>query len=204
MLERILGLVDALPPFVVYVGLGLGAAIENVLPAIPADTFVLLGGFLAAARPALEARWIWVSTWLLNAGSALLLYRVGHTHGRSFFERGWGRRLLNPHQMERMQAFYDRFGTPAVLFTRFLPGLRSIVPVFAGVTHQRPGPVAAAVLTASAIWYGVLVWAGTVAGHNLEAVQAAVGDVNVVLLAVAVAIGVAVAGWWWRTRHHDA
>ena len=38
------------PPFLMYAVLAVGAAIENVVPLIPADTFVLLGGFFAAPR----------------------------------------------------------------------------------------------------------------------------------------------------------
>lgn len=190
-----------LPDGVVYLLLGLGAGIENVIPAIPADTFVVLGGFLAAATGELEARWVFLATWVCNVSSALAMYRVGFTHGRDFFGRGWGRRLLNPHQMERMALFYGRWGPAAIFLTRFLPGVRAVVPVFAGVTHQHPLSVAIPLALASAVWYGALVWAGTVAGHNLSALMQALGRVNAWLLVVAVGVIVAAATWWWRTRH---
>ena len=125
------------PGPVVYLVLGLGAAVENVVPAVPADTFVALGGFLSALGD-LDARWILASTWSLNVASALAMYRVGYTRGRAFFESGWGRWALKPHQMERMRGFYDRWGTWAVFWTRFLPGFRAVVPIFAGVSRQPP------------------------------------------------------------------
>ena len=191
------------PEPLVYLALGLGAAIENVVPAIPADTFVALGGFLTVVG-SLEARWVFVSTWLFNIGGALITYRLGYVHGRPFFERGFGRHLLKAHQMERMAAFYLRWGTPAIFFTRFLPGLRAIVPVFAGVTHQRFLPVAVPLAMASAIWYGGLVWLGVVAGRNRAVLFALLGRVNSVLLVLAVVVVAAVGLWWWRTRHpHD-
>ncbi len=201
MWEDLLMWVDGVPSVVVYVLLGAGAAVENVVPAVPADTFVVLGGFLTALGD-LEARWVFVATWTCNVASALVMYRVGHRHGRPFFEGRWGRRLINAHQMERMVVFFGRWGTPAIFLTRFLPGLRSVVPVFAGVSHQRFLPVAIPIALASAIWYGLLVWAGAFAGQNLDAVLAAVSRVNVWLLAAALLIGGLIAGWWWRTRHH--
>jgi membrane protein DedA with SNARE-associated domain len=137
-----------------------------------------------------------------NVASAIVMYRVGHRHGRTFFSAGWGRHVLNPHQMKRMVGFYDRFGTAAVFLTRFLPGLRSVVPVFAGVTHQPLLPVAIPLALASAIWYGALVWAGAYAGRNLDAVLALLGRVNGWLLGVALLVFGAVLVWWWRTRHH--
>jgi membrane protein DedA with SNARE-associated domain len=55
---------------------------------------------------------------------------------------------------------------------------------------------------ASAIWYGALVWAGTIAGKNVDRILAMVGELNVWLLAVALAVVGAAFTWWWRTRHH--
>lgn len=203
MLSDLWARVAGLPPGIIYGVLGAGAAVENVIPAIPADTFVLLGGLLSSTASGVQARWVFLATWLANVASALVMYRVGHTHGRDFFRQGWGRRLLNAHQMERMDRFYRRFGVGAVFLTRFLPGLRSVVPVFAGVTHQPFLPVALPIALASALWYGALVWAGREAGRNLDRVRAVLDDVNLVLLAVALVAVAAVAVWWWRTRGHD-
>ena len=36
-----------LPPALIYIAIGVGAAVENIVPPVPADTFVLLGAFLA-------------------------------------------------------------------------------------------------------------------------------------------------------------
>jgi membrane-associated protein len=198
-LSEFLSFVDRVPNALVYLVLGLGAAVENVLPAVPADTFVALGGFLSAVGD-LDRRWIFLSTWLLNVTSALVMYRVGYLHGASFFERGWGRHVLRPHQMERMRSFYDRLGTPAIFLTRFLPGLRSIVPVFAGVTHQPFIFVAIPIGLASAIWYGALVWLGALAGQNLDRMRAVLGNINGVLIGLALVAGTAIGVWWWRTR----
>lgn len=190
-----------LPDLLIYALLGAGAGVENVIPAIPADTFVVLGGVLSALDD-VEAVWVFVATWVCNVGSALIMYRVGHRHGREFFRTGVGRHMLNSHQMERMAAFYRRWGTPAIFFTRFLPGLRAVVPVFAGVTHRPLLPVAIPLAVASAIWYGALVWAGAFAGRNLHVVLEVLGGVNAWLLAVAGVIFLAAFVWWWRTRHH--
>src|SRR4051812_24179929 len=104
-MERILSFFLALPPLLVYVVLGIGAALENVFPPIPADTFVLLGGFLAA-RGGPNPWIVFLATWGGNVATALLVYRLGCKHGPAFFETGFGRHLLNVHQAERMRRFY--------------------------------------------------------------------------------------------------
>ena len=199
--EGLLAWAEGVPHLLVYLALGAGAAVENVVPAVPADTFVVLGGFLAALGD-LRARWVFLATWVCNVASALVMYRIGRTHGREFFVSGRGRWLLSPYQMERLAGYYGRWGPHAVFLTRFLPGVRAVVPVFAGVMHQRLPALAIPLATASALWYGALVWAGTVAGHNLDRILALLGRVNLWLLAVTVVVGAAALAWWWRTRHH--
>lgn len=190
---------SGLPDWVVYLVLWAGAAVENLLPAVPADTFVALGGFLAGAG-ALDARWVAVGTWASNAAGALFVYRMSHLYGRDFFERGFGRYLLRPHQMARMERFYARWGTPAIFFSRFLPGIRAVVPVFAGATHQPWSHVVPPIVIASAIWYGGLVRLGMFAGRNLELLDALLGNVNRTLAGVALFFGAAMVVWWVLTR----
>lgn len=187
---------------IVYLGLGLGAAIENVVPAVPADTFVALGGFLSTLGE-LRARWVFAVTWAFNVASALVVYRLAYRHGPGFFARGWGRHLLNAHQMDRMERFYDRWGTPAIFVTRFLPGLRAVVPVFAGVTLQGWLPVAAPIVIASGLWYGTLVWLGVWAGQNLGLLSDLLARMNRVLGLAALVIALGLGVWWWRSRNES-
>jgi membrane protein DedA with SNARE-associated domain len=197
--NAILEFVEGLPPVAVYAALGLGAALENLFPPVPADTFVLLGGFLAGRGTGVA--WIvWLATWSCNVVSALLVYGVGRRYGPIFFEVGMGRHVLDERQMRRMARFYARWGYPAIFLTRFLPGLRAVVPAFAGVSRRPFLPVAVPVVLASGVWYGGLVWVGATAGQNLEALLAALDRLNRGLLVAAVVVGALVAYWWVRTR----
>ena len=191
---------DGLPGPTLYLLLGAGAAIENVIPAVPADTFVALGGLLSSLG-ALDAQSVFLVTWLANVLSALVMYRLGYTHGRALFETRLGRYVLRPHQLERMKRFYARWGLHGIFLTRFLPGVRSVVPVFAGITHQKWLPVAAPIALASAIWYAALIWLGIWAGDNLDLLGRLLGRVQGVLGVLAGVLVLLVAAWWWRSRH---
>ena len=198
-LDQILGLLSESSPLIIYIVLGVGAAIENIVPPIPADTFVLLGGFLAGRGHA-NAGAVFLVTWTSNVLSALAVYAAAYRYGASFFQTRLGHYVLDPDQLQTVRRFYVRWGTMVIFYTRFLPGLRAVVPVFAGVSHHKPLLVMLPILTASGIWYGAIVWAGAFAGHNLERVMALQSRVNLTLGVIAVLFLSPIALCWFRSR----
>ncbi len=187
------------PPLLMYAVLGVGAAVENVVPLIPADTFVLLGGFLAARGSASEGV-VFLVTWTSNVLSALAVYAAAYFYGESFFKTRLGHYLLDPKQVGIVRRFYRRWGAAAIFYTRFLPGLRAVTPVFAGVIRQRPISVVLPLVLASGIWYGGLVWVGAFAGRNVDQLLRMQDRLNWVLASVAGVIVVLLAWWWLRSR----
>jgi membrane protein DedA with SNARE-associated domain len=188
-----------LPPWLIYLIIGAGAAVENFVPPVPADTFVLLGAFLAAggrANPWL----VFVVTWIANVTAALLVYRLAGKFGPGFFKTRAGHRLLHPKQLEQIGRFYERWGPFAIFLSRFLPGFRAMVPVFAGVTHLSAGRLVLPLAGASALWYGILVYLGAAAGRNWREIMAFFNRFSSVLLVVASVLALAFIVWWWHSR----
>lgn len=188
-----------LPPLIIYLVIGLGAAVENVVPPVPADTFVLLGAFLAAGGRA--SVWlVFLSTWLANVTSALVVYALARRYGKSFFTTRAGHWLLRPHQLQQIGTFYDRWGIFAIFGSRFLPAFRAVVPVFAGVSRVTVWRVAPPLAIASGLWYGALVLLGSLAGRNFEAVVELFDRASTILLAIAGVLIAVFLVWWWRSR----
>lgn len=183
--------------------IGVGAAIENVIPPVPADTFVLFGAFLAAAGRA-NPWLVYACTLVPNVASALMTYGLSRRYGRSFFSGRIGGWLLNEAQLRKIGGFYERWGTPAIFVSRFLPAFRAVVPVFAGVSHVSLPKLLIPLTLASALWYGILVYFGAMAGRNWEQIVDVFDGISTGLLIVAVVLITAFGVWWWRTRHgHD-
>ena len=72
MLAQILNTIASLPPLLIYAFIGAGAAVENFVPPVPADTFVLLGAFLSA-RGRVDPWAVFLVTWLLNVSSGFVI-----------------------------------------------------------------------------------------------------------------------------------
>ena len=184
----------------VYLVIGAGAAVENVFPPVPADTFVLLGAFLSAAGRA-NPWLVFACTLVPNVLSAVLVYHLARRWGDSFFEHPVGRWLLHPNQLQQIGTFYFTWGPAAIFLSRFLPAFRAMVPVFAGVTGLPLRRVLVPLVTASGLWYGAIILLGNFAGRNLGRLMELFSGANTVLLAVAGVLIGAFGLWWWRTRH---
>jgi membrane protein DedA with SNARE-associated domain len=201
-LNAVLEWLAGLPPALTYLIIGVGAAVENVVPPVPADTFVLLGAFLAESGRA--SPWlVFVVTWVANVASAVGVYLLAYRYGNTFFATTVGRFLLQPRQLQQVGHFYARWGTPAIFVSRFLPAFRALVPVFAGVTRVPLRVVLVPLAAASALWYGALVYLGAMAGRNWDAIMWFFGRASSVLLLLAALLLGGVAWWWWRTRHRE-
>jgi membrane protein DedA with SNARE-associated domain len=198
-LDAVLERLAELPPLANYVVLAAGAAIENVFPPIPADTVVLFGAFLAGNGQA-DPWLVLLATWAANASGAIGVYFLARRYGLVAFTDGPGRHLLNERQLDRIALFYERWGAAALFFSRFLPGVRALVPIFAGVSDLRPRYVVAPLAAASAIWYGALVWAGSSTGENWEEVRAFARRYDAPLVWAGGLALLAIAIWWVRTR----
>lgn len=200
MLQSVLSTVAALRPLFIYMFIGAGAAVENFVPPVPADTFVLLGAFLSAGGR-VDPWVVFFVTWFMNVASASLVYYLAHHFGPTFFnEHHLGKWLIKPNQMHQIGVFYRRWGTPAIFVSRFLPAFRAMVPVFAGVTRVGFFRVFVPLAAASGIWYGFLVFLGAQAGQNWSAIMRFFSQASSVLLIVAIVLAAAFVAWWVKSR----
>ena len=199
LLDRLLAALNVVPTEAVYLLVAAGAAVENVFPPVPSDMFVILGGVLAD-RGILEWEVVFAVAWAANLAMGCVVYVMGRRYGRALFDTRWGEWILRPHQLQRMSAFYGRYGAITILVSRFFPVFRVLVPAFAGISRLSFWRTVLPLGTAAAIWYGVLVWAGILASRNIPRLVAWTEAANTWLLAGAALLAAGVGIWWWRTR----
>jgi membrane protein DedA with SNARE-associated domain len=202
--EAFLDRLAGMPVPALYVALAVVAALENVFPPVPADTVVAFGSFLAA-RGQGTALGVFISTWAGNVGGAMLIYWVGRRYGAERLEQ----RLLGDRAAEaetRIKALYKRYGLAALFISRFLPGVRAIVPPLAGALRIPAIRTAVAMGAASAVWYGAISYLAFRIGADWEQLSSAVGRYGrgAALAGAALAVIVGAAIWVLARRRRAA
>jgi membrane protein DedA with SNARE-associated domain len=199
VIDSMLAWMEGLPEALIYVVIGVMAGLENIIPPVPADVIALAGGFLAG-RGITHPILTFLVVWLCNVGTALLTYWVGRTYGTRFFQGRIGRMILQPGQMSRLAALYEKHGGKVIFFSRYLPGFRAVVPIFAGTSGMTLPRTALPIALASGLWYGLIVYLGATAGRNWEQIRAQVEASGRWLGLAALVLFAVVGWWWWKTR----
>jgi membrane protein DedA with SNARE-associated domain/uncharacterized tellurite resistance protein B-like protein len=178
--------VSQLPPAAVYTVLALLAAVENVIPPVPSDAAVALGAFLSN-RGVTTPLGVFLVTWTANLAGATAVYYAARRYGRRLFATSTGRRLLAPRSLAIIEREYLRFGVAGIFVSRFLPGIRAVVPPFAGLVNLGPLRTLVPTGVASAIWYGGITLLGSLIGAEWD-------RINHILLSVNRTLGIVTAG----------
>jgi membrane protein DedA with SNARE-associated domain len=196
--QDILDWLSGLPPAALYAALAAVSAAENVFPPLPADTVVAFGAFLAARGQA-TLFGAFLSTWLGNVAGALLVYALGRRYGAQY-AHDWMRRFGAGASEARLEAMYARRGILALFLSRFIPGLRALVPPFAGALRVPPVRATLAIAVASAIWYGIVTVIAYRVGSDWGALQARLRGAGLTAALVAAGVATVAAGWWYLAR----
>jgi membrane protein DedA with SNARE-associated domain len=190
-MEGVQGWLTALPPAVLYVVLALVAAVENIFPPIPADTVVAFGAFLAARGHATLAG-AFAATLGGNVAGAMGMYAAGRRYGAALLQR----RLAAGNAAARLERLYGSYGLAALFLSRFLPGVRALVPPFAGALRVPPWRVFLVLASASAIWYGAITLIAYRVGADWPALQAKMLEwQHELLLGAVILVILGVAAW---------
>ena len=143
-------------------------------------------------------------TWAANVGSASAVYLAARTAGRAFFRGKVGNRLVKPESMARIEAIYERHGTWGIFLSRFIPGVRAVIPPFAGVANLGWVRSLVPVAFASGIWYGTLTYVAANLILRLDDVFVFVSRMNRAAILVALVLVFGLTAWiirvWLRRK----
>jgi membrane-associated protein len=156
----------------VYAVLALASALEYVFPPFPGDTVVLFGVFLAVTA-GLSPPLVYAALTAGSIGGAMLAWRVGRAIARDperppRFLRSRAARAT----LAEVQARFRRHGATYLALNRFLPALRALFFVGAGVAGLPASRVALWGGLSAAAWNALLFAAGWGLGAQWRRLEA--------------------------------
>lgn len=168
-------------PLLGYCLIAMAMLLENLIPPIPSELIMPLGGVLveqgrldfvpvvlAGLVGTVLGAWFWY--WI---GRLLRADRLAAWLGSQ------GRLLgLGPESLAASQAWFGRHGAAVVFWGRLLPAIRTLVSVPAGMESMPQGPFLLWTTAGSLIWVLVLTLVGMLLGSRATELLAALSPIS--------------------------
>jgi membrane-associated protein len=171
-----------------------------VTPFLPGDSLLFLAGALAARpetglNPHLLALLLVVAA---IAGDAVN-YLVGKYFGQKLFANPDSKIFRQSH-LQKTHDFFEKYGGKTIVIARFIPIVRTLAPLVAGMARMNYRRFALYNVTGGILWVVFFIYSGFAIG-NLPWVQAHLKLLILGIMVVSVLPAVIeVARHWWRSR----
>ncbi|WP_199257490.1 DedA family protein [Paracoccus binzhouensis] len=174
-----------------YLGVLMLMVAENLFPPIPSEVIMPLAGFLAGSGRLSLTLTILVGT-LGSVLGTLMWYYIGLWFGEERLKRfaaRHGRLLtLSPSDVDAAHDWFRRHGAMAVFFGRMIPAIRTLISVPAGLARMPMWKFLLYTVIGSALWTGVLTFAGLMLHENYALVADWVDPLSKLVVIAVVAI----------------
>lgn len=180
-----------------YLGVFLLIMIENVFPPIPSEVILLFGGFMTTYSKLSMVGMIVAST-LGSLFGAIILYYIGKIFNKDRLKKIISGKLgkilrLKASDIDKADSWFDNKGNKTVFFCRFVPLIRSLISIPAGMSEMPILKFIIYTVVGSLIWNAVLIIVGSIVGENWTSILNILdtySHVVVILLAIIFIVGI--------------
>ena len=157
-----------------YIGVFLLIAIENIFPPIPSEVILTFGGYMTTYSNLNVPLVILFST-LGSLVGAIVLYYIGKILNKERLKKIVSGKIgkilcLKQDDIDKADAWFDKRGEKCVFFCRFVPIVRSLISIPAGMSEMNLSKFFLYTTIGSLIWNSVLVILGSIVGENWESI----------------------------------
>ena len=160
-----------------WIGYGailLAMFLENLIPPIPSELIMPLGGFYVS-QGQLDFLPVVLAGLVGTVVGSLPWYGIGRLVNEERLER-WleknGRLIgIHPHELARSRKWFNRYGVSLVFWGRLVPGIRTLISVPAGVELMPVTPFLIWTTAGSLIWTLFLTITGFYLGDNYATIE---------------------------------
>ncbi|MGZ4688480.1 MAG: DedA family protein [Acidimicrobiia bacterium] len=129
----------------------------------PGDSLLFTAGLLASEHKfGLNIYLVAVGAFVAAVAGAQVGYWLGRRYGPSLFKRP-DSRIFKREYVDRSRVFFDKHGAKTIVLARFVPFVRTLVPMMAGIGEMNPGTFFAYNVVGAGLWAAGV----TIAGFGL-------------------------------------
>jgi membrane protein DedA with SNARE-associated domain len=186
MFEDILNNISNFTPFWIYVTLFLFAFVENVFPPSPSDLVVVIGGSLVATGVISFMPAVLLTTLGSIIGFMILFY-FGSTVDRKVVHSG-KYKYIPVDAIEKVELWFKKYGYYVIIANRFLPGTRSVISFFAGMSMLDVKKSAILASISAFVWNTIIIYLGYLFGNNVALIDKYLSTYSNIAIAITIIV----------------
>ena len=191
-----------------YLGVFLLISIENIFPPIPSDVILLFGGFMTTYTK-LNILGIVIASLLGSLSGAIMLYYIGKIFNKNRLKKiisgkvGKILRLKNS-DIDKADKWFDTKGQKTVFFCRFIPLIRSLISIPAGMSEMHMSKFLVYTTIGSLIWNTVLIVIGSIVGNNWTSILSVLDTYSkIVVIVMAIVVILFIVIFYKKRLKHE-
>ncbi len=169
MIEHILEFISQLTPFWIYVALFFFSFVENVFPPSPSDLVIVIGGSLIGTGELHFIPTLFVTT-IGSVIGFMTLFFIGSQLDKKVIQAG-KIKFISIEALTKVELWFKKWGYSIILANRFLPGTRSVISFFAGLSELDYKKTTVYAAISAFIWNAIIIYLGIVFGDNIEVID---------------------------------
>lgn len=187
-----------------YLGTFFLIMIENVFPPIPSELILTFGGFMTI-NSNLTVLGIIIASTLGSLAGAFILYFIGKLLNKEtlikIVKSKYGRLLrIKVKDIESADKWFDTKGNITVFFCRFIPIVRSLISIPAGMSDMPIIKFLIYTLFGSLIWNTALVCVGAFAGDKKDMILNIIDQASHIILLLLIIATIGFIVWFYKTK----
>jgi len=187
-----------------YIGVFLLIAIENIFPPIPSEVILTFGGYMTTYTKLNVPLVILFST-LGSLVGAIALYYIGKILNKERLIKIVNGKIgkvlcLKKDDIEKADKWFDNKGEKCVFFCRFVPIVRSLISIPAGMSEMNLPKFLIYTTIGSLIWNSVLVILGSVVGENWTSIVNIFDTYSNIALILLIFLFIAFVIWFYQKK----
>ena len=132
---------------------------------LPGDSLLFIIGLTLSVGSGVIPDWLgFILIWLAAFGGTQLGWYVGYKIGPPLFERRENI-IFNKKVVDTTRKFFDKYGVRAIILARFVPIIRALVPMFAGISRVEFGRFTRLNAIGATLWLAVFMVPGYFLGN---------------------------------------
>lgn len=170
--------------FLVYVIFFISSVLQLVFPPFPSDVILVFQGYITTVSKSFGFAPVLVNALLGTFVGSVIVYEFGRRKGSNVLDYKLVKRYIDEKHRRRAEKIFEKYGSYAIIVSKFVPGVNAIMLLFAGIFKMKARIVFPSIFVSALLHHILALLLGRFLGNNLSNVNKVLRTYNGIAIAL--------------------